>query len=224
MLEELKQRSNKLAAIRLLVGTVGVVGFFLLCRFNVLEWGSIIGAWPWFVPGFCGLAAIGVVWTCVEISRGSVTKGIEKFCQKTQNPDSTMVRLERTWRHGVDFTEDMGRLGKMDFKTCRMDSEYIIFAKLYSSKVLTLKNAVWVWQDVDQVKGFIHVKLMVYYENGKLEQLILFTSHRAADKMIEYILEHCPYIAVGHNKETERLYKDKNMAGFKEYAIVQRGH
>jgi hypothetical protein len=210
MLEELKQRGGKFGVKRSLIGILGILVIASLCYLDVFGLGAIPAILPWFLPVAGGLVILGSVRNWVKVSRGSITKGIEKFCKKTPDPAATMAQLEKTWRAGFDFTVG------------RMDDKYIIFVDRFASAALTFENAVWVWKSVWWNKGINYYKLMVYYNNGELEQSLVFTDPTPIDRITEYVFAHFPYIAVGENKETEKLRKEKNMSGFKEYALAQR--
>jgi hypothetical protein len=211
MLEELKQRGRKYGTKRSLIGIIVFLFIAALCYSNVARFGVIPATWPWFLPGVGLLIIIAVARNWLKVSGGSITKGIEKFCQKTPNPEATMARLEQTWRDGLDLIDG------------RIDSEYIIFADKLASAVLPLENAVWAYKNTVSRNGVKHLfSLIIYYKDGKLEPSLVFNYAGPVDKALGYILERCPHIAVGYDKETEKLRKDRNIAGFQEYALAQR--
>ena len=209
MFDELKQKGNKTAVTRSICGLIGSAGFIVIFFFNVfgLE-PDAIERWKWIVVAMCTLAAIGSIMSWIRATNTSLMSGIDKFCKKTDNPTATMARLEKTWNEGLDF------------KSGRIDKEYIICLLGMRSKVIPLENAVWVYKHVSRNNGAVFVNVMVSFSNSETKSCLL--NEGAVDAILSYVMKNCPDIAVGYEKELEKLHHSKDMIGLKERAHDQR--
>ena len=212
MAKELKARGNKTAVTRSICGLLGAALLFILFSLNVFKLPrDIIARWQFIAYIMCALVAIASTLNWVRAGKNSLLTGIKKFCDTTPNPEATMMRLEKTWKDGLDFN------------TGRIDNEYIIYLPGMTSKIIPLKNAVWVYKDVskDFKTGVAYIHLFICFDNNEY-QSIAFHNHDAINMILNYISENRPDIAVGHEKETEKLYNNKDMDGLRKYARAKR--
>ena len=163
--------------------------------------------WRDVAYGTLGLVAIASFVNWLRAKNNSFFTGIEDFCKTTVNSEDTMRRLENTWEEGFDF------------KSGRIDKDYIICLLETSSKVISLENVVWVYKNVtrNMKTDATYVHLFVCFDNGKY-QSAEFQNEDSVDAILKYISEDCPDIATGREKEIENLYNNKDMEGLKRYA------
>ena len=210
MFEELKSRGNNLAITRSIAGLVGSVLIFIIFYMNIFRLpDDVLERWQTVALVMCALMFAASIINWVRFGNNSLYRGIENYCKKTPDPEATMKRLEKTWNDGLDI------------KKGKIDTEYIIGLLGMSSKVIPLEKAVWAYKKVTTGSGASSIVLFVCFSDGKYKSII-FNDHGPIDMVLEYILANCPWIAVGYNKETEKLEKNKDMDGFRKYAQTQR--
>lgn len=140
-------------------------------------------------------------------------KSLRRYANTTQNPEAALGRLKKTWESGEQLRD-----------WCRMDEEYIIVCingPCYAN-VIPVREVVWAYKTVTRVNAVIKTdtRLMVRYANQKGGSISI--SEQTVDYILQQFMEKHPDIVVGHNREVEKLYLKKDMAGLKEYARQQR--
>lgn len=140
-------------------------------------------------------------------------KSLRSYANTTQDPEAVLERLRKTWESGGQLCD-----------WCRMDEEYIIACingPGYAN-VIPLQEVVWAYKTVTRVNAVVKTdaSLMVRYANRKGGNISL--SERTVDFILQQFMEKHRDIVVGHNREVEKLYLKKDMAGLKEYARRQR--
>ncbi|MCD7990534.1 MAG: hypothetical protein LUK37_01570 [Clostridia bacterium] len=140
-------------------------------------------------------------------------KSLRRYANTTQNPEAALGRLKKTWESGEQLRD-----------WCRMDEEYIIVCingPCYAN-VIPVREVVWAYKTVTRVNAVIKTdtSLMVRYANQKGGSISI--SEQTVDYILQQFMEKHPDIVVGHNREVEKLYLKKDMAGLKEYARQQR--
>lgn len=140
-------------------------------------------------------------------------KSLRRYANTTQNPEAALGRLKKTWESGEQLRD-----------WCRMDEEYIIVCingPCYAN-VIPVREVVWAYKTVTRVNAVIKTdtSLMVRYANQKGGNISI--SEKTVDYILQQFMEKHPDIVVGHNREVEKLYLKKDMAGLKEYALQQR--
>jgi len=209
MFEDLKQIGNKTAVKRSMAGLAGACGFIILFYFNIFGLNAAaIARWRGIMLFACALVAVASIVNWVRASNTSLMRGIEKYCEKTNDPNATMARMKEVWDHGFDFGSG------------RMNSAYIIALLGLRSLVIPLENALWAYKKVTtgNVGTFTH--LFVCYDKRKYQSVALDSG--AIEAITNYIFKNCPDIAVGYDKKLDKFYADADVAGFREYARAQR--
>lgn len=140
-------------------------------------------------------------------------KSLRRYANTTQNPEAALGRLMKTWESGEQLRD-----------WCRMDEEYIIVCingPCYAN-VIPVREVVWAYKTVTRVNAVIKTdtSLMVRYANQKGGSISI--SEKTVAYILQQFMEKHPDIVVGHNREVEKLYLKKDMAGLKEYARQQR--
>jgi hypothetical protein len=207
MFEDLRQKGNKTAVKRSIYGLIGIIGLIIIFFFDVFNAG-IDANMKRAALALGVVAAVACIVNWIRAANASLINGIEKFCKKTANPDAMMARLEKTWSDGFDF------------KSGKMDREYIIMILGLHTNVVPLEKAVWVYKRTVNNRGVMRVCVVVAYNNGKERECAL--NHAAVDMILQYLLENSSDIAVGYTKETAKSYRRKDMMAVREQALTQR--
>ncbi|MDR3295074.1 MAG: hypothetical protein LBT26_04485 [Clostridiales Family XIII bacterium] len=212
MFEDLKAKGNKTAAQKSVLGLVSAALVFAIFQLNVFGFGAeAYVRWKPIVPWACAFVAVVCIINWIRAIGASGVKQIQKFCAKTPNPDAVMARLEQTWRNGLDF------------KAGRMDTEYLIITPDgFKVKVIPLKGIVWVYKDIVKSSNARYVYIRLEYKDEKARKHNFGLNDSAADRIMAYIMENCPGVAVGHDEERKRMFKAKDWHGLQENARIQR--
>ena len=210
MFEDLRQRGNKTATNRSVFGLLGSIGFFVIFFFDVFNLGEgAFERWKWVVLVMCAAAAIASTVNLVRSGNVSLMKGIEKYCNKTNDPEAMMARMKKVWETGFDHGAG------------KIDPEYIILILGLSSKVIPLGDALWAYKKVTQDIGRgTYTHLFVCYDQHKYHSAAI--SAEAVEAILAYILKNCPGVAVGYDKQLDQFYSEMDTQGFREYASSQR--
>jgi hypothetical protein len=83
-----------------------------------------------------------------------------------------------------------------------------------------MKDVAWATINVYFNQGIRYESLVLYFANGRSMTHSLTVG--LTDKVLKYIWENCPDVAVGDEKELLALFKKKDFAGMKEFAKTQR--
>jgi len=142
---------------------------------------------------------------------------INKFCNDTPDPTTTMKKLEKAWNEGYNFGEG------------RMNTEFIICTMGIKVKIINLYNAVLAFHAITNsdggnatyIAGKKYHSLIVFRNDGKSGQHASIQSI-SIKKVLEYINKNCPDIAIGENKETMNLLRQMDWQRLKSYAHSQR--
>ena len=208
MIEDLKRMRRKDAAKRLRFAVAGVailLAMLLLLGPDAFRESPALTALFW---GMCVLIPAGVIRVLIIVNKGNPMKEIEKFCDNAHNPRAMMERLEKVWQEGANYG------------SFRLDAEYIIYTSGMKATVIPLKGAALAYKEVDRASGAVFVILNVRYIDGE------WNKHNMSDgevgTILDYIMENCRDIAVGENKETNALWREKDMDGLMVYARAQR--
>lgn len=219
------RRNNKriiiMAVLLFLFGAVlFIISFFNLFGFvNLLVEGSNVKPEDMRLYGviFCIFTmaiSLAILWRKIKENPEKVfVKSLARYADTTQNPDATLERLKKTWETGEQLRD-----------WCRMDSEYIIDCMngpCYAN-VIPVQEVVWAYKTVTRVDVVIkgNTTLNVRYANHKGGSISI--SEKTVDYILQRFMEKYRDIAVGHNREVEKLYLNKDMVGLKEYARQQR--
>ena len=206
--EDLKRIRRKDAAKRLCFAVAAVVIMLALLLFLGSGAFRELPALKWLFWGACILIPIGVIRVLIIVNKGNPMKEIEKFCNDSHDPGAMMERLEKVWREGVNYG------------SFRLDAEYIIYASGMKTAVIPLKGAVLTYKEVDRASGAVFVILNVRYGDGQWNKHHM--NEGEVNTILRHVMENCRNIAVGENKETNALWREKDMDGFRVYARNQR--
>jgi hypothetical protein len=211
MFEELKKIGITTATQRATCGLLAAGGLFAIFFFNIFGVeGNARVSFMWVTVVVCSLVTVSSIANLAMAANTNLMKGIEKYAQKSPDPHAAMVRLESTWREGLDF------------KSGRIDKEYIICLQGMRSIVIPLENAVWVCKRAARNYTYSTALeiMMVCFRDGKPQSCRL--QGDAISMIFSHIMENCPHIAVGHENKLEKLYQQKDLQGIREYARIQR--
>lgn len=160
---------------------------------------------------FFVLTAIFAIITLPRVLMDTPLKSLEKYARTTENPEDTLEGLRKTWENGYQIR-----------KWCRMDETYlIVFMNGAHAKIVPVKDLVWAYKTVTRV-NFVkaNTTLFMHYANGKFASMSV--GEGVIDLILQQLLEKHRDIVVGHNRDLEKLYHKKDMAGLEEQAHQQR--
>jgi hypothetical protein len=103
-----------------------------------------------------------------------------------------------------------------------MDTEYIIITEGFKVKVIPLPGVVWAYKYIVKSTHTRYVYMYWEYRDEKSRKHNFGLNDSAADRIMAYIMENCPRVAVGHDEERARMFKAKDWHGLQENARVQR--
>lgn len=138
-------------------------------------------------------------------------KSLEKYAKKTGHPEATLERLKESWRNGYAIR-----------KWCHMDDAYIItFINGTYANVVLIEDVVWAYKTVTRM-NFIKTGATLFLRYANQKSASITVSEAVIDILLQQLMEKHRDIVVGHNREVETLYRQKDLAGLKEYARQQR--
>ena len=211
MLEELKKNVNKTAISRSICGLLGAGVFSVFIFFNLFGLdAAALARWRWIALSMCALVAVASAANWVRAAGNSPAKDIEKFCKSTISPKAAMARLEKTWHEGTRF------------KTVRMDSEYIICIVGMRAYVIPLKDVFWAYKYLSRTSGIEYARFEVVLQDEKRHSFKLNHDQAVIDAIIHHITENCPSVITGYSDEMEKLYRQKDMMGLRQYALLKK--
>lgn len=224
MCDNWKESSKKMIMLVVLTSVIGAASytifFFDLFHFaSKLAKGSDITSADMKVYGEIFSASIlilslAALWRKIKEDPEKVfVKSLTRYAGTTQHPEATLERLKKTWESGEQLRD-----------WCRMDEEYIIecINGPGYANVIPVQEVVWAYKTVTRVDAVIKTdtRLCMRYENRKGGSISI--SGKTVDYILQQFMEKHRNIAVGHNREVEKLYLEKDMMGLKEYARRQR--
>jgi len=211
MLEELKQGGSSTAFKRSICGLLGAGAFSVIIFFNLFGLDEeAISRWRGIALAMCALVAIGSIANWLRAAKAGAVKDIENFCKTTDNPSATMARLDKTWREGNRF------------KTVRMDSEYVICHIGMRAEVISLGDIFWAYKYVSKTNNVEYARLEIVPRAGKRQSYKLNHDQAVIDAIVKHIAENCPNAIMGYSDEMELLYRKKDLAGLREYALSKK--
>jgi len=180
--------------------------FFLFAWVPPLVNGSVENVGTIISMSLLNLAIIAyVTLNWIRAKNGGPLRGIEKFCQQSDDPEAMMKRLEQIWNEGFATESNFGA-----------DLEYMIMVKNMNAWVFPLKDVLWVrnyYAYFATSRGFI-----IASANGKLTNVLVRFSD--AYDMEDYLRWNCPGIILGENQIARELWGKKDIAALQAY--IQR--
>lgn len=224
MYDNWKKNNKKLVMLMALISAIGAA-LFIIFFFDLFHFADALAKGSAVTPG--NMKLYGEIFSiCIllltlpalvrkirEDPEKVFVKSLRRYANTTQNPEAALERLRKTWESG-ELLRDW----------CRMDEEYIIECingPCYAN-VIPVQEVVWAYKTVTRVNGVIKTdtRLMVRYANHNGGSISI--SENTVDYILQQFMEKHRDIVVGHNREVEKLYLKKDMAGLKEYARQQR--
>jgi hypothetical protein len=228
MIEEIDQivkKENRKLFFSMVLGTI-VCLFFLYAIFLQMSTNTSVIVMPVLALGsFITIpAAIKCLFRMIIMN---TRRSIEKFCNKTANPKTTLDRLGKTWKYGESF----------GLPSIRIDKEYIIIltalmGAMTAVKIIPLKYVVWIHSNERKAKRSESKNVLNVFFNAQFTDSHPY-SHKKytivnsdnidiAKSIVRYISVHYPDIAVGDRKEPGAFLQNKDLDGLRAYARKRR--
>ncbi|MCL2036483.1 MAG: hypothetical protein FWG83_03750 [Oscillospiraceae bacterium] len=211
MFNDLQQKGVKEAKKRSICGLISASLFIALFYLNVfgLEENVLKQFQPFALIG-CTLIAVASAINWYRASNGSLQKCVEKYAKNnSRNYNDMLADLERVWSEGCDFGAG------------RMNTEYIIIVQGFGCKIIPLKDAAWAYKAESHGRGE-GIALTILYKGGEVKISPFGIKGAAVDAVLSYIKVNIRDIALGNNKEANKLFFAKDWQGLAEYAHSQR--
>lgn len=220
MYEDLKRNDKRMVmlGIFLIILSAVMLAVIFLNLFGFVDW--IAGSDKRLTPGMVkryggGFFAILLVLGVIGLPRAlkdSPLKSLENYARAAEQPEATLAALRHTWEQGTRLRE-----------WCRMDDTYlIVFLNGAYPVIVPIQEVVWAYQRVARLNGVVKsgTSLEVHYVNGTHQGIML--SEDLGESILQRFWERHREIAVGSGDEVERLWRQKDQAGLREYARQQR--
>ena len=160
-----------------------------------------------------GLTVLLVIWQWIEAFQTKYMAGIKDFCERSDNSNAMMIRIDDIWRSGTKT------------KFCRMDEDYLVWCNETLSAVISLSDAVQMVCNSETINGKnITLWLGAALKDGTIQIIPISSSiHRengadVAEIISEHITKYHPEVIQGVDEELEViLERDGIHKGFPGY-------
>jgi len=147
----IKEEAGRILKRYLIITPLALVGFSLFIYQFYLDTGVIVVSGAVMIFPFAPLILVYITINHFRRTKNpNAKKCIERFCNKTADPNATFRLLEQTWKHGL-VLEEIEHIVKfmkpVKLPTIHISKEYAIGATSTGVKIIPLKNAVWAYSD-----------------------------------------------------------------------------
>lgn len=182
---KLRQMGLKCAVFRTLI--LGAIILFFLSSARDFDYRGLSFIMPNIII-ICTLS-IAIIYTWICALRGGPFRAIQQYCDRSENPEETMRRLERAWEN------------KFATKNCLVSDEYLIWARKLHAVVIPIKDI----YGIDYVHELLWEPglLIIYLKDNTIIRLAFSESQK--DEIEKHIKQNVEGIVIGKNASSRLL-------------------
>lgn len=220
MIEDLNRLIRKKSLNTFIIFLLISLAFFALLVIYVTEHTQLMWMFIFICAGLLSSITI-FLYSLMRMINPNALKYIERFCNATDDPRTTYMRLEETWTNGV-LRDHKGNI----IQCARANREYMIVATYIIGKigvvitVIPLKNTVWIYYRLLKKNS---TKLNFFFvEDSSYSRKKHIIKDVNMGVIETHIIHNCPDIVLDFSLEeikySRKLWDARDISGLRLHA------